>query len=214
MWYSCIEGVALGLGLAIMFGPAFFSLVQTSLKNGFSTVARLAIGIFLSDTFLVVMAIFGASKLFEFPITKLIVSVVGGGILIGMGICTYRSKSDIEATMKIAKQAASTSTWKTMLKGFFINLSNPATWLFWFFWVSIIMGRYTQDGRTEYMGVFVFFASALLTVISTDLLKGYLAHKIKPYMTNKAMNIVNKVVGIILVGIGVYLICSILPIFN
>ena len=36
MWHTCAEGVLLGLGLAVMLGPAFFSLVQTSLRNGFT----------------------------------------------------------------------------------------------------------------------------------------------------------------------------------
>jgi threonine/homoserine/homoserine lactone efflux protein len=46
-----IEGVILGLTLAMFFGfgPALFALLQTTIHRGFISGLMLAIGIFLSD---------------------------------------------------------------------------------------------------------------------------------------------------------------------
>lgn len=215
MWHTCVEGVLLGLGLAVMLGPAFFSLVQTSLRNGFYAAMRLAFGIFLSDSALVCVAFYGAAKLFELPAAKHIIGLVGGAILVGYGIYTYRNKADVETVqeksdvVRIKKELKGPSWWVDFLRGFLTNMANPATWLFWFFWVGIIMGQNTVDGEVQKLNVALFFGSALLTVLMTDLIKSAIAYKLKPYMTNKTMRVVNRIVGIILFLFGFYLVLNV-----
>lgn len=215
MWHTCVEGVLLGLGLAVMLGPAFFSLVQTSLRNGFYAAMRLAIGIFLSDSALVCIAFYGAAKLFELSAAKYIIGVVGGAILVGYGLYTYRSRADVETVMeksqeiRLKKDLKGPSWWIDFLRGFLTNMANPATWLFWFFWVGIIMGQNTVDGEIQKLNVVLFFSSALLTVLLTDLTKGLIAYRLKPYMTNKTMRAVNRIVGVILILFGFYLVLNV-----
>lgn len=212
MWHTCAEGVLLGLGLAIMLGPAFFSLVQTSLRNGFYAAMRLAIGIFLSDSLLVGIAFYGSSKLFELTAAKHVIGLVGGAILIGYGIYTYRSKNDVETVMeksqqgiRLKKELKGPSWWIDFVRGFLTNMANPATWLFWFFWVGIIMGQNTTDGEIQKANVVLFFSCALLTVLITDLIKSLIAYRLKPYMTDRTMRVVNRIVGALLFLFGLYL---------
>lgn len=217
MWHTCIEGILLGFGLAIMIGPAFFSLVQTSLRRGFYAAMRLAIGIFLSDSVLVCIAFYGAAKFFEIPAAQYIISFVGGGILVGYGIYTYRSKVNVKAVIDeskkeipLKKPIKGPSWWVDFLRGFLTNMANPATWLLWFFWMSLIMGRNTEDGRVLKWNVILFFSSALFTVLTTDLLKSLLASRLKPYVNNKTMRIVNRMVGVFLFVFGLYLVMQVL----
>ncbi|MDE5743232.1 MAG: LysE family translocator [Bacteroidales bacterium] len=211
MWHTCVEGFLLGLGLAVMLGPAFFSLVQTSLRNGFKAAMRLAFGIFLSDSALVCISFYGAAKLFELPTAKHIIGLVGGAILVGYGIYTYRMRVDEETFMKksqeiqLKKAYKGPSWWVDFLRGFLTNMANPATWLFWFFWVGIIMGQNTEHGQIHKLNVVLFFGCALLTVLTTDLIKSLIAYRLKPYMTAGTMRIVNRIVGVLLFLFGLYL---------
>lgn len=43
-----LEGIILGITLAVLLGPALFALVQTSIHRGFRAGMRLAFGIFLA----------------------------------------------------------------------------------------------------------------------------------------------------------------------
>ncbi|MDD3744041.1 MAG: LysE family transporter, partial [Lentimicrobiaceae bacterium] len=58
------EGMILGLTLAIMLGPAMFSLIQTSIHRGLYRGILLASGIFLSDLALVILCYLGALQVF------------------------------------------------------------------------------------------------------------------------------------------------------
>ena len=93
MIQTIISGIGLGLGLAIVVGPAFFSLLQTSIDKGFRSAARLAFGIFVSDIFLVAIAFLGAASILGKPMVKEIVGLVGGGVLIGIGAHTFLHRS-------------------------------------------------------------------------------------------------------------------------
>lgn len=176
---------------------------------------RLAFGIFLSDSALVCIAFYGAAKLFELSAAKYIIGVVGGAILVGYGLYTYRSRADVETVMeksqeiRLKKDLKGPSWWVDFLRGFLTNMANPATWLFWFFWVGIIMGQNTVDGEIQKLNVILFFSSALLTVLTTDLIKSLIAYRLKPYMTNKTMRAVNRIVGVILILFGFYLVLNV-----
>ena len=55
--HPLFEGLILGITVAITLGPALVALLQTSIKHGMKTGIFLAIGIFSSDFFLVVLSI-------------------------------------------------------------------------------------------------------------------------------------------------------------
>ncbi len=57
------EGVILGLTLAIMAGPAFVTIVQTSIQKGFAAGAILVLGIFMSDLSIVTLSYLGATQI-------------------------------------------------------------------------------------------------------------------------------------------------------
>jgi arginine exporter protein ArgO len=58
-----LQGVLLGLTFAVLIGPAFFALIQTSIHRGFRFGFFLAIGIFLSDLVALLVCYFGATQI-------------------------------------------------------------------------------------------------------------------------------------------------------
>ena len=50
-----LSGITFGLALALMVGPVFFALIQTSLHEGFRAGSFFATGVFISDASLIAL---------------------------------------------------------------------------------------------------------------------------------------------------------------
>ena len=117
---ALLTGISAGLALALLIGPAFFALLQTSVKNGFRSGILMATGIFLSDVVCVALAYVGASQFFSNPENKILIGVLGGTILIIFG--TYNASQKQLQTTSDGKKTMSTHS--ALLQGFFLNLLN------------------------------------------------------------------------------------------
>ncbi len=205
MWHVIIQGVSVGLGLAFLIGPAFFSLFQTSLEKGFLAAFRFALGVVLSDLFLVAVAFLGISRLFAYPAAKIIVTIAGGGVLIFYGIFMFIKKTDLHSKKTNSNDDKHKTGWAPTFRGFTTNLANPGTWFFWIFWVGLISAQYSTGNEVQYLYIILFFAIALGVNFLCDIMKAYGAHKLQRFITVKNISIANKVVGILLIGFGAYL---------
>lgn len=198
-----IEGILLGFTLAIFFGfgPALFALLQTTIHRGFISGLFLAIGIFLSDLVLVGLCLIGALQIVSKPENNLAFAIISGIILILFGIVSYTRKVEIEKDKKLKKNDA---PWKItfVLKGFFMNFTNPFVWLFW---IPVVVTVTTTYESEKYSSI-VFFAAALLTVLSTDILKCFASYKIKKFLTRKIIQRINHIAGVGLILFGLFLI--------
>jgi len=201
------EGVLLGLTLATFFGfgPAFFSLVQTSIHRGFTSAIYLAIGIFMNDLLMVLLCLMGSIQIVTAPSNYLWFGISSGTILIIFGLVTFSRKvvtivpeldeNDLPITVRGPR-------WFTfMAKGFFMNIVNPFVWIFW---VGVVVGISSRFGGDETKLVY-FFTGTLLTVLTTDIGKAYAAYNIKHFLTDKMIGTFNKIAGIGLVGFGLFL---------
>lgn len=195
--------------LSFLFGPAFFTLLQTSLEKGFKSAFWIACGIFLCDSLLVLISFLGASRLFADPSAGKFIGIVGGSVLILMGIYTFRKKAVIRKSVDKTDGMKLSSPGMYFLKGFFMNMVNPGTWIFWFVTVGTITAQYTtESGEVVGYRVFVFFLITLCTIFSMDILKSFVANKIKKVVNERTIKVVNKVVGVVLVLFGLYLLLS------
>ncbi len=202
------EGVLLGLTLAMFFGfgPAFFSLVQTSIHRGFTSAVFLAIGIFLNDLLMVVLCLMGAIQIVTAPSNYLWFGLSSGIILIIFGLVTYSRKVETAVpdtdNDELPMHLRGPRWFIFVAKGFFMNIVNPFVWIFW---VGVVVGISTRfDGNHE--DLILFFGGTLLTVLSTDILKAFAAYNIKRFLTDHLIHLFNKVAGVGLVSFGLFLI--------
>ncbi len=196
-----IEGIILGLTLAVLLGPALFTLIQTSIQRGFRSGMQLAIGIFLSDIALVFLCIIGAMQIVSSDKNRLVFGIIAGMILIGYGVFTFLRQTALKRNGINAEN--DNPGWITyVLKGFFLNIANPFVWLFWMGVTVGITSSYGDD--TKY--VTTFFAGALFTILFTDLLKAFIAKKIKGFLKPQIVHRMNQFVGILLFFFGLVLI--------
>jgi len=196
-----IQGIILGLTLSALLGPALFTLLQTSIHRGLKSGIFLAFGIFLSDVSVVYLALLGALQLINQKNNYIIVGVIGGSILIGFGIYTFLHKINIDDNNKgLEVRVPGPLTY--ILKGFFLNIMNPFVW---FFWISAMVGVSATLAGDKH-AIMTFFVGTLLTVLSADVLKVFIAHRIKDHLNVNILVRVNHVVGIFLIGFGLFLI--------
>ncbi|MGM0613420.1 MAG: LysE family translocator [Bacteroidota bacterium] len=201
------QGIVFGLMVAISLGPAFFSLLQTSVSNGFKAGLFMAIGISMSDIAIIILSYLGISKLINNPDNQFIVGIVGGMILVIFGLVTFTKKpvrqmeSDKEKAMRI-KPAREYNPLTLAIKGFFLNIANPFLIIFWMGIMSYVGTHYGLEEQT----VISFFSGTILTIFGTDLIKSFVGNKIKKYLKPNIMIWFNRIVGMILMGSGGFLI--------
>jgi threonine/homoserine/homoserine lactone efflux protein len=191
--------------LTFSFGPAFFALINTGIKYGYKTGSLLAAGIVISDFVLCVIISlvvhFGAISLLHSEQAQTFSAIIGGIILIVFGAFYFKkhvSKSD--ASIDIGYQAPHPSLM--ILKGFILNLFNPAVWFLW-------LGNVTAISKTldySMLRMLIFFSIVLGATLAVEMTKVYLAVKIKRYLTDRLMTTINYLTGSALIIFGIILI--------
>lgn len=200
------KGLVLGLTVAITLGPALFALLQTSIKHGVKTGIFLAFGIFFSDLLIVVGAFFGVSEIVTDPSYRLVFGVIGGLVMTGFGVYNLFKKlpktEQIEPITEIKVKHPGTLPY--FFKGFILNIANPSLWFFWITCVVSISSTYSGPDKRE--SVASFFVGALSMILMTDILKCILANQIKILERPSVKIWVNRIVGILFMIIGLFVI--------
>ena len=199
------QALVIILLLTFSFGPAFFALINTGIKFGYRTGSFLAIGVVMSDFFLCLLVCalvhFGMANLLHSEKTQTFFAIIGGIILIVFGAFFFK-KIPVKTDDVIDIENQLPSPRLMFFKGFFLNLFNPTVWLLW-------LANVTAISKTLQYSMFkmiVFFSIILGAVLFVELFKVKLAGKIKNYLTNKIMMIVNYVTGTALILFGLLLI--------
>ncbi len=196
-----LNGLKFGIVLAFLVGPVFFTIIQTSIERGFSRGALVALGVSISDMLYVAVCYLGLFQFLNEPKFRTNMAYVGGAILILFGTYHLLVKSR-KAHVITVKTANETSSFKYFIKGFVINGVSPMVIIFWIGTLSVA----TVDmGYTRGLELFIFFAALLSTVLATDLLKAFLADKLRLLITHRFLVIMNVIVGICLLAFGVRL---------
>jgi threonine/homoserine/homoserine lactone efflux protein len=193
---ALLGGLLFGLIVTILIGPVFFALLQTSLDKGFRPGVQMALGIALSDSLYILLVYFGLSKLIGEANLDGGLGFAGGAIMLIFGFVTiFKQGKKVE----IKKDTGSSRDALVQVsKGFFLNGINPFILLFWGGAVSKVLLR------TDYEGIhhLIFFATTILTIFSTDVLKVYLSGKISRFLTPAFLTWLNRLSGGVLIIFG------------
>ena len=200
-----LEGMILGLIVSFTFGPAFFTIIQTSIDRGFKPAMYISLGILLCDALLICICFFGLTSIVNISGNKIYIGFIGGIVLIMYGTYMYLKKPDIlkRRSSKYKTPNVPTTHFKYIVKGFFMNIFNPFIFFFWLTSVTAITAMAKEGKLYEYF--FVFFGAALLMLFSSDLTKSFIGYKIKKYLRPRVQLWINRIVGISLVIFGIVL---------
>lgn len=202
--------IGIFLSLVVNMGPAFITLVQTSLHSGFNSAAWFISGVLLNDAMVIGLCILTSVQVVMRSSFEVALFSIGAGIvLVLFGVFTFRRKVEEkeslieQRTNEILEKKEDRPSWLLMLgKGFLLNVLNPFVWIFWFSAVAVVAG--TMGGKK--LSMIVFFAIILGTTLALELLKAWGAAKLKVFFNAKRTTIMNRCAGILLVVCGIYFI--------
>jgi threonine/homoserine/homoserine lactone efflux protein len=198
---AIVSGISLGLVLAILLGPVFFMLINTSIKKGFIHAFYLAIGVIISDAMFITVAYFSSAGLILANSHKFTIGIVGGILLIIFGIYNLVKRPKVDENSLMDFDDSKLYLVNT-LKGFMMNTLNPFSLVFWV-GISGTINAKTGDDKGD---VILFFICVLSTVLATDLLKAYLAVKLKKIIRPALLLWLNRLSGIGLMAFGIRMI--------
>ena len=140
--------------------------------------------------------------------------MLGGLIFIAFGIVNLLKKSKMhngdqeleEVTEKyhLKESKDPKKNFGLMIaKGFLLNFANP---LVIFYWLSVasVAKRESPDDSNSFL--FLFLGIILATFISFDILKIITAKKIRNLVTHSLLNLLNKLIGSVFIGFGLFFI--------
>jgi threonine/homoserine/homoserine lactone efflux protein len=197
LWDPILKGAAAGLLLAVLIGgPVFVGLLKISIEKGFMIGLLFAMGVIISDASYFVLSYLGISQLNNSKLVEEILGAGGGAFMtiFGARLVIVKEEQPKDVDAKVVQG----SLFKSMMSGFLINTLNPAALLFWIATVSTVTVEFS--GNTKQ--IFAFFIVSMSFVFGTDVLKAFLAGKVKNLVTPKFMLWLHRISGVVLIAIG------------
>lgn len=205
MTEAIIKGLALGLLLAISMGPVIFSIIKQSISNGHRGGLAFVFGVSASDLTLVLVSnIFTElfNRLLKF---EKVIGLGGSALLIGIGVyfLFFKKIKLNELGDGIEMKRSAGDYVKIFFAGYFMNTLNPSVIAFWFSWATAFITIPVNERIAT-------FAVCLSVVFIFDLLKVFLANRLRSRLTQKTITLINKISGTILIIFGIILIIGLL----
>lgn len=203
--YDFKNAFLIGFFMAFMIGPIFFMLIQTSILKGARAAIIFDLGVILGDISFILIAYYGSRSILEKIKDDPRLFFIGGLVLIIYGLITYfdkeNKKESIESTKTIEMPIVKNNYLKLFFKGYFLNFINIGVLAFWLGTILVIGPTLNMNQSA----IFWYFATIILGYFITDLGKIFLAKQLKTKMTPAVIYKIKKVMGIILIICGIYL---------
>ena len=199
--YDFKNAFLIGFFMAFMIGPVFFMLIQTSILKGARAAIAFDIGVILGDITFILIAYYGSKSLLEKIKDDPRLFFIGGLVLIIYGLITYLDKGSKKEEVSDINVPVNNNYLKLFLKGYFLNFINIGVLAFWLGTVLVI-GPALKMNETH---IFWYFGTIIIAYFITDLGKILLAKQLKNKMTPQVTYRFKKIMGVILIICGVFL---------
>lgn len=203
-FYNIKNALLIGFFMAFMIGPVFFMLIQTSILKGARAAIIFDLGVIIGDICFILLAYYGSRSLLEKIKDDPRLFFIGGLVLIIYGLITYFDKENRKQaieTSKVLEVSIKNNYLKLFVKGFFLNFINIGVLTFWLGAVLVI-GPSLDMSRSA---IFSYFGFIILGYFATDLGKIFLAKRLKAKMTPAIIFRIKRIMGVILIVCGVFL---------
>lgn len=198
LWGALINGILLGLFLAISVGPTLFAILKYSLNHSYKAGIAFILGVSISDILYVVVANLAASWLEVLQEYSREIAYSGSVILLVVGLAglvgKYKPVRPSAAKFNISK----TDYFKIWSSGFLINTINPAVIIIW-------LGSVSATANTSGWYRFVMFTICLAIVLGVDICKVFLADAIRRKLTLRRVMYLQKTSSAIILAFGIAL---------
>ncbi len=204
MLEAIIKGLGFGLLLSISVGPVLFSIIKQSLNNGHKGGLTFVFGVSASDITLVLVSNIFTELFNSLKEYKTEVGIGGCIFLVTTGIYfLFFKKVKVNEEGKQVFKFRKRDYAKIFLSGYFMNTLNPSVFIFWIY-ASTAVINHTIDERI------IMFVTCLVWMLGADILKVFLAGKIRNRLTPHNIHILNRINGLLLIVFGIVMIWGLL----
>lgn len=204
-----LKAIVTGLILSVMLGPAFFLLLETSIKKGIRAALAFDAGVLISDVLYIIIAYVFIQQVEELSYggDNALIRAIGGTLFLVYGYITFFKKVGSIQVKKSRKHNADPKDyWILFIKGLLLNLANP---LVIFYWFSVMaLGHSGSQEAMSGFEMFIYLFIVLFTFFSIDVLKIVGAKRLRPFITATLLRSLNRITGAILMAFGVFLVIN------
>lgn len=200
MEFAIIKGIGLGFLLAISVGPIVFTILKVSMKVGHKAGYSFIAGVSISDILLAVLGNVAAEFVHSVLKYEFYLGVGGAVLLLGLGFYSlFFGKDPQMDNSDLPPEFRKRDYVKYGIQGFFMNILNPGPFFFWLTTATAFSYLPLNERIT-------LFVTALLIVLTTDVLKVKLAGRIRNWLTPSHLHKIHLVSALILIGFGLVII--------
>ena len=207
-----LQAIGIGFLLSVMVGPVFFVLLETSITKGIRAALALDIGVFISDILYILFALSFVDQISSINSgeNKLIFGFIGGSIFIIYGIFYFFKKSKmadltLEAENTSKEVGAAPKDYLLLgLKGFILNIANPAVIFYWLSILSLAAQSVPDNTKNPNTWILLFLSILLGTYFGIDVLKVFTAKRLRTLVNQNLLNALNILIGLIFFLTGIF----------
>ena len=194
-----IKGLLLGLILSISLGPVIFAILKQSITNGRKACYLFVAGVSTSDIGQLLIANIFTNIFLLVLDHKAFIAMAGAGFLLLLGLYTLffkkiKIESDENGEEKVFRKRDYLGIY---ISGFLMNTLNPSVFIFWFAWTAAI-GASAAETNNPVQYKFIVFATCLVFLLLSDLIKVTLASRLRPSLMGKNLIWINRLSAIII----------------
>jgi len=194
-----LYAIPLGLTLSFAAGPIFFVLIETSINKGRTKALLLDLGAVSADALFIALAYYGSQAFLSYLQTNFWLVLLSGLAIVAFGVyyvLRSRRSGQLQQKLEIRRRRF------FFVKGFLLNFLNVGVLFFWITSTVAVGSLVDNDPRR----LLVFYGATLATYLLINLLKIYFAHRFKAYLGGRRMQIIEKLMGLGLIGFGVFIV--------
>jgi threonine/homoserine/homoserine lactone efflux protein len=194
-----LYAIPLGLTLSFAAGPIFFVLIETSINKGRTKALLLDLGAVTADALFIALAYYGSQAFLSYLQTNFWLVLLSGLAIVAFGVyyvLRSRRSGQLQQKLEIRRRRF------FFVKGFLLNFLNVGVLFFWITSTVAVGSLVDNDPRR----LLVFYGATLATYLLINLLKIYFAHRFKAYLGGRRMQIIEKLMGLGLIGFGVFIV--------
>lgn len=203
MFNDIASAIPIGVILALTIGPVFFVLLETSVTKGFRSALVFDFGVITADIIFIFIAFYSTASILDKVKDDPNLLVFGGVLLFFYGLISFVKTS--KSYRQIIREHHSVVIKKNYLelffKGFLLNFINIGVLGGWI--AAIILAK---SITTTNQGVVMFISTVLISYMVVDVLKIFLAKKLKHKLTPRVVFKMKKIISLIILFIGLALI--------
>ncbi len=185
---------------ALVPGPLFTITVAESARKGFISGPLIILGHGILELSLIILLILGLAPFFSDPTVIIVISVLGGLMLVYMG---YRMIRGARSALISTSVEIESKGMNPILSGIIGSISNPY-WTIW--WATIGLGYLVSSFKFGMSGVAVFFIGHILADLGWYSLISFSVARGKKFIGDRGYKALFYICGIFLVLFGLWFI--------